>query len=55
MLPKWGVVWQTKDFVRDEVSAPAAHNGDFLYEATILGRVNGRPDNVLPFAHWVKI
>ena len=19
MLPKWGVVWQTKDFVRDEV------------------------------------
>ena len=25
MLPKWGVEWQTKDFVRDEASAPAAH------------------------------
>jgi len=24
VLPEWGVVWQTKDFVRDEVSAPAA-------------------------------
>ena len=24
MLPEWGVVWQTKDFVRDEASAPAA-------------------------------
>ena len=26
VLPEWGVVWQTKDIVRDEISAPAAQN-----------------------------
>ena len=38
MLPKWGVVWQTKGFARDEASAPAAHILDNLLNvATILG------------------
>ena len=27
VLPEWGVDWQTKDFVRDGVSAPAEHIG----------------------------
>ena len=30
-------------FARDRIFAPAAHNGNFLYEATILGRVYGLP------------
>ncbi len=44
VLPKWGVVWQTKGFSRDKVSAPAAIILDDLhYVATILGRVTGKP------------
>ncbi len=31
MLPKWGVVWQTKGLARDEASAPAAHISYSLY------------------------
>ena len=31
VLSIWGVEWQTKGLARDEVSAPAAHNGNFLY------------------------
>ena len=58
VLPKWGVEWQTKDAVRDEISAPAAHIGSLLIceagtgrcyaaflspQATILGWANGWP------------
>ena len=38
VLPKWGVVWQTKELFRDGASAPAAPLGFFLTAATILGR-----------------
>ena len=48
MLPRWGVVWQTKDLFRDEDSAPAASYKEILlYVARILGRTEGPLDRCL--------
>ena len=57
MLPKWGVVWQTKEFLRDRRSAPAVAYGwkNLLYVATMLswalGRLRSWPS--LPLAHML--
>ena len=50
VLPKWGVVWQTKDTVHDEVIRTRCCNKAviLLLVATILGRVKRTASFVLP-------